>query len=215
MRVFDLLIFDMDGVLVNTSPCHRRAYQDLWEKIGIAGPPYEVIVGKTTSEVVDEFTKDLRPSTKQKSEWVEFKQMAARTYLSTDNISYSDSASCLATLAACGIPTALGTSASRYNTDMIVDRLGFADFFGIVVTAEDVTAGKPSPDIFLRAIARSGASPERTLVVEDSAAGLKAAAAAKTYAASVRTGEKIADPKFIGSFSNLNELLLEIGIAQV
>lgn len=213
MRGFDLLIFDMDGVLVNTTPCHERAYQDLWREIGIEGPPYETIAGRRTSEVVDELTTALGPSAEQKSKWVHFKQMRAREYLATEDISYSDTAQCLSTLASRGVPLALGTSASRGNTEMILKRLGFGNFFSIIVTAGDVKEGKPSPEIYLRVIARAGVSAERVLVIEDSAAGLQAGAAAQAYVASVRTGEKIDDPKFVGSFSNLSELLPAIGIA--
>lgn len=212
MHGFDLLIFDMDGVLVNTTPCHERAYQDLWCEIGIEGPPYQMIAGRKTSEVVREFTKSLKPSAEQESAWVHFKQMRAREYLSTEDISYSDSALCLSTLAACGLPAALGTSASRDNTLMILKRLGFVNFFPIVVTAEDVTQGKPSPEIYLSVIARARVQPERVLVIEDSVAGLQAGAAANAYVASIRTGERIDDPRFIGSFSDLRELLPGIGI---
>jgi beta-phosphoglucomutase-like phosphatase (HAD superfamily) len=212
MRRFDLLIFDMDGVLANTSPCHERAYQDLWREIGIEGPPYHTIAGRKTSDVVGEFSEALKSSAEQKTSWVLFKQMRAREYLSTQDIFYSDSAVSLSSLAECGVPTALGTSASRENTEMILNRLGFASFFPIIVTAEDVTQGKPSPEIYLNVIARAGVQPERVLVIEDSIAGLQAGVAAGASVASVRSGEKLDDPNFIGSFSDLCELLPALGI---
>ncbi len=212
MHRFDLLIFDMDGVLVDTSPCHRRAYRDLWRKIGIEGPQYEVIAGRKTSEVVVEFTKELKPSAAQIYEWVLFKQLQARKYLSIEVITYPDSFSCLLTLARHKILMALGTAASHTTAHIVLSRLDIGNFFSIIVTAEDVENGKPAPEIYLRIIAEAAVSPCKTLVIEDSSSGLEAAIASKAYVASVRTGKKIKDPRFVGTFSDLDELLLGIGI---
>ncbi|MGH9900852.1 MAG: HAD family hydrolase [Pyrinomonadaceae bacterium] len=212
MFVFGLIIFDMDGVLVNTSPCHGRAYDDLWRKLGIEGPPYDEIAGRRTGEVVVERTRNLKPAAAQVSEWVLFKQKRAREYLCTEDISYADTAPCLVALESRGVPAALGTSASRANTELILDRLGLARFFRVVVTGEDVREGKPSPEIYLSVMERAGMSANETLVVEDSASGLEAAIAAGARAASVRTGERIDSPKFIGAFPDLRRLMNELGI---
>ncbi|MGH8064819.1 MAG: HAD family hydrolase [Candidatus Entotheonellia bacterium] len=190
----DLLIFDLDGVLVDTSPCHRRAYEDLWHQLGIEGPSYETIAGRKTSEVVVELTAHLKPSAAQIREWTLFKQLQARQYLTTEAITYSDSAPCLAALARHRVRLALGTAASRATTD------------------EDVSVGKPSPEAYLKLMARAAASPAHTVIVEDSRAGIMAAVASKAYVAVVRTGRTVHHPRFIGSFADLHGLLDKIGI---
>jgi HAD superfamily hydrolase (TIGR01509 family) len=209
---FDLFIFDMDGVLADTSPCHRRAYEDLWRKIGIQGPNYETIAGRKTCEVIKEFTAELKPSPEQIREWILFKQLQARQYFSTEAIAYPDSIPALTVLSKTKACIALGTSASRESMQMILNRLGIIDFFSIRVTGDDVKNGKPSPEIYVKIIEQARISPSKTLIVEDSSSGLEAAIASKAYAASVRTGKKIESPRFIGSFSNLYELLSESGI---
>ncbi|HWP48984.1 MAG TPA: HAD family phosphatase [Candidatus Limnocylindrales bacterium] len=209
---FDLFIFDMDGVLADTSPCHRRAYEDLWRRIGIRGPEYETIAGRKTCDVIKEFTAGLKPSPEQIQEWILFKQLQARRYFSAEVITYPDTVRALTTLAKYKARLALGTSASRDSTRMILNRLGISDLFSILVTGDDVKHGKPSPEIYLKIIQKAEISPHKTLIVEDSPSGLEAAIASTAYAASVRTGKKIEHPKFIGSFSDLCELLSKSGI---
>ncbi|MHC4594401.1 MAG: HAD family hydrolase [Planctomycetota bacterium] len=210
---FDLLIFDMDGVLADTSACHRRAYGDLWRKIGIEGVQYETIAGRNTSEVVEEFTARLRPPAAQIHEWIFFKQSKAREYLSTEAIVYADTALCLAAVARSGIRMALGTGASRNATNIVLSRLGIGHFFQTIVTAEDVKNGKPLPDIYLRVMELTSMNPAKTLIIEDSPAGLEAATESEAYVASVRRGKKIDHPKFIGHFSNLLGLIKKLGIS--
>src|SRR5262245_9533967 len=212
MNDFELFIFDLDGVLVNTTPSHARAYDDLWRKLGIEGPPYGQIAGRKTSEVVAEATTEMKPSEAQIREWVGFKKIRARQRILTDEIVYSDSLSSLTALTREKVTLALGTGASRETTDIVLRRLGLTGFFSIVVTAEDVTEGKPSPECYQNIIARAALSPGKTLVLEDSSAGLAAALAAEAYAASVRSGEKAQHPRFIGSFADLTALLLNLRI---
>ena len=69
---------------------------------------------------------------------------------------------------------------------MILDRLGWADYFATVVTGEDAPRGKPAPDLFLLAAARLAAPPAECFVLEDTPAGLAAAAAAGMQSFDVR-----------------------------
>jgi beta-phosphoglucomutase-like phosphatase (HAD superfamily) len=82
--------------------------------------------------------------------------------------------------------------------------------FPVLVTSEDVARGKPAPDTYRLALERSGSTAEQTLVVEDSIAGLEAAAAAGTWSAAVRTHCQFADPRFLGNYPDLRALLMAI-----
>jgi HAD superfamily hydrolase (TIGR01509 family) len=183
----------------------------LWRAIGVKGPAYEAIAGRRTKDVVEEITVDLAPSQAQIQEWVLFKQRQARGYLANEPIAYCDSAPCLEMLAQHNVPLALGTAASRDTTELVLGRLGLIHLFSIIVTAEDVKNGKPSPEIYQRIIAKVAVCPGKTIIVEDSLSGLEAAVRAQAYVASVRTGTRVAAPTFMGSFVNLHELLSEIG----
>jgi len=213
MSQYAFLIFDMDGVIVDTARCHNRAYEDLWQEIGVDGPDYKSIAGRKTEDVVAEFTAGLNPSEVQIAHWVSFKQIRARKYVSTEPIDFADTIPCLKAVARSGIRMAVGTTASRDTANLVLNRTGLADLFCRIATAEDVSNGKPAPEIYVHLMLGANMKPNQTLIIEDSASGLKAAIASEAYVASVRTGKKVDDPRFVGSFSDLSELVKEIGIS--
>lgn len=216
MTDFDLLIFDMDGVLVDTTECHRRAYDDLWRLVGVTGQAYEQIAGRKTVEVVVEMTAALNPTTEQIAEWVAFKQRRARQYLKTEKIVFHDSLECLGRLArqGGGLRLGIGTGASRETTAMVLGRFGWGETFSVIVTGDDVAAGKPAPEVYLSAMERAGVAPHRTLIIEDSQSGLSAAVASRAYSASVRSGVKSDHERFIGSFPDVRSLLAKLSYSE-
>jgi len=210
MHRFDLVIFDLDGVLADTTPCHSRAYDDLWRYLGIQGPPYASIAGRKTREVVRECTAAMAPTAAQILAWTRFKQGRARAYLATEDVGFPDSRACLETMTRHGARLAVGTGASRTSAHLILKRLHLFDFFSPIVTAEDVKHGKPAPDVYLKVMADAGADPARTLIIEDSPSGLEAALTSAAYAAAVRTGIQDDRPRFLGSFPGLRAVLDEL-----
>ena len=70
---------------------------------------------------------------------------------------------------------AIASSAPRENIDAVLTVIGLASFFQAIVSAEDVTLGKPDPQVFLTAAARLGSAPAHSIVVEDAPAGIEAA----------------------------------------
>ncbi|MEP7326466.1 MAG: HAD family phosphatase [Gemmatimonadota bacterium] len=213
MPRFPLIVFDMDGVLVDSVPCHARAYQELWTRIGEPnGPSYDKIAGVRTVQVVQETTAHRHPSDAEVAEWVKFKSDLARECLK-GLPAFPDMIPSLEKLRTAGCRFAVGTGASRATADLLLRQSRLIEFFPVVVTADDVTRGKPDPETFLQAIAKAGGDPVQSLVVEDSDAGLAAGAAAGAYTASVRSGEMIEHPRFLGSFPDVRSLtgiLLEL-----
>jgi len=203
---YDLVILDMDGVLVDTSPCHRRAYDILWSHLGIDAPPYETLAGRRTLDVVREHTASLSPRAGDLEEWVRFKQATALELIASEPIVFDDTLPAVRSLAA-RTSLALATGASRRATELVLDRSGIRPYLDAVVTAEDVNRGKPAPDCYLEAMRMLGVSPDRAVVVEDSASGLDAALGSGAWALSVRTGIGHPDPRFIGRFATLAEVV--------
>jgi HAD superfamily hydrolase (TIGR01509 family) len=76
-------------------------------------------------------------------------------------------------------PLGLASSANREIIDLVLDLAGFADAFGVTVSSEEVARGKPAPDVYVEAARRLEMLPERCAAVEDSSNGLRAAAAAR------------------------------------
>lgn len=88
-------------------------------------------------------------------------------------------------LEAAGIPKAICTSSSRRLMEAVVSRFAMGPRFAFMLTAEDITHGKPHPEIYLKAAERLGLAPEQVLVLEDSQTGCRAAAAAGTIVVAV------------------------------
>lgn len=203
---FAWVVFDLDGVLVDTSSCHSQAYADLWAEIGLEGPAYADIAGQKTVEVVARVAAALIPTEAQLRSWTAFKQERARHYIASEDIAFADTLPALRALRAAGMPLALGTGASRRTAEAVLARLDLTDFFAVVATAEDAGRGKPAPDVYEFLLRRLNADPDRALVVEDSSSGLTAALAAGAYAASVRAGHCLDHQKFIGRYADLRSL---------
>ncbi len=91
----------------------------------------------------------------------------------------------LRALEAAGIPKAIATSSARALLDACLTRFGMHRRFSFSLTAEDITRGKPDPEIYLTAAARFNLNPGELLVLEDSQNGCKAAAAAGAFAVAV------------------------------
>lgn len=83
------------------------------------------------------------------------------------------------------IPKAVATSSGRNHAEKLIGHHGLLPEFHFLVTSEDVTKGKPDPEIYFKAAARLGVSPALTLVLEDSVAGLHAAKSAGAFAVGV------------------------------
>lgn len=214
---FALVIFDLDGVLVGSDTCHARAYEETWQRLGVLGaPPYPQLAGRRTRDVVAEqlartgLGGDLDAS-------VRFKQERARHHLVTAPVVFDDTPAALVRFASAA-RLAVGTGASRETAELLLARTGARAAFETVVAAEDVTRGKPAPDVYAAVLARCAVAPERALVVEDSASGVTAALAAGAHVALVRGKPDAAaglprDPRVLGAYADLLALADALGLA--
>jgi len=204
------LVFDMDGVLVDTSASHSKAYDQLWQSLSIDGPEYSEIAGRSTKEVVAEYASHL--DAKQLHEAVVFKQTTALELLKTADISYVDTLNALQDMQAYGLPMVVATSASRASAELALTSANIAHFFLAVITAADVVRAKPAPDLFQAGISALGCSAEQALIFEDSQSGLIAAMAAGAYVIAVRDVPKldkslVDSEKFMGHFDSLQAVV--------
>lgn len=203
---FRLIVFDLDGVLADTSPLHERAYRQLWREIGVDAPPYgEALAGRPTREVIAAATGALAPSAAQLDAWTRRKQTLARELIGRGPIAFPDTPAALAVFARTA-PLAVATGASRATAETVLQRLGLADRFTRVLTAEDSERGKPAPDVYLRILAEARVPAAAALIVEDSPQGLAAAVASGAWVASVRTGAEVPGRRFLGSYRDLADL---------
>ncbi len=203
----DLVIFDLDGVLADSSGAHAAAWATLFEEIGLTAVPYDQLAGRPTLDVVRDWTRDLAPSEDQISQWVQQKQTCARQALQHATVTFADTAGAIGRLRAAGLQLSLATGASGATASLLLERAGVADAFDPIVTAEDTTRGKPHPDIYRRVLTHTGVSAERALVVEDSLSGLESARDAGTWYVSVRSGVALHGPRFCGAYPDLDRFV--------
>jgi HAD superfamily hydrolase (TIGR01509 family) len=208
---FELVIFDLDGVLVATSECHARAFAELWRRLGVEGPAYEAIAGQPTAEIVSRICAPMGLSSDEIDELVRFKQERAREHLASAPVEFPDTAPTLARLGA-NLKLAVGTGASPTTAELMLGRLGGAGRFETVVTAQDVRRGKPDPEVYEMILERCAVAPQRAVVVEDSALGLQAALGAKAHAVVVRGDARSDSPRFLGRFPDLATLADAMGV---
>jgi HAD superfamily hydrolase (TIGR01509 family) len=90
-----------------------------------------------------------------------------------------------------GVPCSIGSSTHRANIDLSLGMIGLRDFFQGIVTAEDVSHGKPDPEVFLAAASRVGRAPKRCVVFEDAHVGIQAARAGGMRVVGVATTHSI------------------------
>lgn len=212
-RDLDLVIFDLDGVLADSSAAHAAAWTALFEEIGLEPVPYETLAGRPTLDVVREWTKALQPDSDQIERWVRTKQESARQALRDAPVTFPDTAAAVRGLRAAGLRLSVGTGASAATAALLLERTGVADAITLVVTAEDTTRGKPDPEVYECVLSRAGVRPERALVVEDSLSGLESARDAGTWYASVRSGVAIPGTRYCGSHADLAALSRALGVS--
>ena len=170
------VIFDLDGVLVDSTEAHYQAWRAVCERHGVSvsRETFHTTIGTNNDLTSKVLLGDVVPASRR-AELSEEKEELYRQGL-RDNLTIIDGAPELVeNLAAAGWRLALGTSGPTANVMRVMELFPAADFLTVKVTADMVAVAKPEPDLFLKAAELSGAKPAECVVVEDSTAGLMAA----------------------------------------
>jgi HAD superfamily hydrolase (TIGR01509 family) len=177
--VFDAVVFDLDGVLVDS--------EHLWEENWVAYADGRGVrwnaedTGAVQGMSAPEWAAYLarRCGTDQTAEQVETAVVdGVVAALRAGRAPLLHGARQTITVVSDRVPIALASSAARRVIDAILDIHGLTDRFAATVSSAEVPRGKPSPDVYLAAAGRVGADPKSCLGVEDSSNGIRAAAAA-------------------------------------
>ncbi|NLZ06694.1 MAG: HAD family phosphatase [Phycisphaerae bacterium] len=181
------VIFDMDGVLVDSGWAHRQAWFDLAEAEGLEMS--DEFFCKTFGMQNDTILPMLRPgiSKPEMDRLSDCKEQRYRELVHSRPKAADGVLALLSDLKADGFRLAIGSSAPRANLDVFWGPLGLADYFQATVTKEQVVEGKPSPETFLKAAGMLSLAPQRCVVVEDALHGVQAARAAGMPVVAVTT----------------------------
>ena len=179
MTSYQAIIFDMDGVLADTEPLHAEATRRLMAAHGVTFTPGhdDNFFGLTDDEVFNQLCRRYQLDADPRSLSAAWNAEVV-SGLAVGLEPLPGVPAVLGALRARGYRLALASGSSPAIIDATLKALDLAGWFEHVVSGKEVGRGKPSPDVFLESARRLGLEPAACLVVEDSANGLTAAAAA-------------------------------------
>lgn len=179
MRNGDLpgaVIFDMDGLLVDSEPLHAEAFIKVFGEVGLKLTASEYLQAVTLGGMN---TRDLYLSLGgDRAEWdnvVLAKHQLLGLILNERGSMMPGAIELLGLIRGAQIPAAVATSARRLTLEIITDHFNLAHYFDATIAYEDALADKPDPTAFLLAAERLGAPPAQCVVLEDSPRGVLAA----------------------------------------
>ncbi len=173
------VIFDMDGVIVNSEPLHERAFYDVMNQLGYGehhGIRVADYIGRSDFELWKDFIARHRPS-QSMDELLALKRQRLIQLMAHADPIFRGLPELVAKVAA-HYPLALASGSERPFIEAVLGLKDLRRFFPVVVNAADVKHGKPAPDIFLLAARLLGAVPANCWVIEDSKPGVMAGLAA-------------------------------------
>lgn len=174
------VIFDMDGVLVDSQPYHFKADIDTMAEYGVIKDQkfYESFAGTLTADRMRTLKEMFGLDAPVEEMTIKRENMILDIMGKEDIKPVLGIPEFLRSIKEKELTTAVASSSDYKLINLILDRLKIAKYFDSVTSGSDVKRGKPSPDVFLLAAERIGIEPAECLVVEDSENGVKAAKAA-------------------------------------
>ena len=182
-------IFDWDGVIINSADLHQKSWELLAAEIKHTLPAnhFKTGFGKRNETIIGKIL-NWSEDPAQITKWGNRKEEIYREL----GIQYGidmvpGSKIFLQTLKHLGISASIGTSTERKNIEVAIAQNKLADFFSGAVGSEDVTKGKPDPEVFLKAAKLIKRKPANCVVFEDSTHGIEAAISAQMIAVGITT----------------------------
>lgn len=174
------IIFDMDGVLINSEPQHYEAYVRMLDKFGLTFPyeDYKGFIGsncaKVNKYIAENFQIHLTP------EQIDKEMMKERDVITETEgyVPVPGACECVKMLKEQGMKLAVASSSPMEDILAATEQLGIQKYFDELVSGSELANPKPAPDVFLKAIASIGLKPEECLIIEDSGNGVRAGKAA-------------------------------------
>jgi beta-phosphoglucomutase len=172
------IVFDMDGVLIDSHPVHRVAWSKFLATVGRSvsdeGLSF-ILAGRRREEILRHFLGDLPES--KIAEYGHQKDLFFEENFHDVKL-IPGVREFLESLEIAGLKSAIATSASSARTLGTLRRLGLGEKFSTIVTGDDVDVGKPDPAVYRLVSRRMNLSPEKLLVFEDAPCGVEAAKSA-------------------------------------
>ncbi len=167
------IIFDMDGVLVDNTAMHIRSFEIFFNRYGIDEAFRTEHFGRTNKAIFEQ----LMPEVVAAKGWKALSEEKEEIYRTEFGPILTPTAGLIEFLEACrreGIKCAIGSSACKENVSFVIDHLSIGKYMETWCCEDDVTLGKPDPEVYLKCSDRLGLAPEECIVFEDATAGITA-----------------------------------------
>jgi HAD superfamily hydrolase (TIGR01509 family) len=216
MSRFEAVIFDMDGVIVDSEPWHEHAFREIFRELGYGethGIDFRAYIGRSDRALWLDFMGKHRPP-HALEDLLAAKQNRLISILRREQPIFEGLPDLLERLAP-HYPLAVASGSNHPVIDEVLAMRGLRRFFPVVVSTQDVGKTKPAPDVFLEAARLLGVAAARCCVIEDSAAGVTAARAAGmeviALTNSLSRGELAGATHIVDDYAGIERLLVPPG----
>lgn len=195
MTFIRAVLFDLDGVLIDSGAAHAEAWARFAEGEGVALPPgfFAETFGLPNARILPRLFPGRSLGAAELRALGERKEAIFREVVG-DHVAWLPGAEALLeALAAAGVPRGLFSSTPRSNLDFLDDRLQLSAHLPVILSGDDVAEGKPAPDGWMALAARLGVPPAACVVLEDAPGGLRGARAAGCRAIGFATSHPAAE----------------------
>jgi HAD superfamily hydrolase (TIGR01509 family) len=173
------VIFDLDGVLMNSEVVAFKVWQELAERHGgtLDESAFQGMIGISAEETAEYVMRHAHVvfDVTEGCAWA-WQRVIER--LRDEIEPLPGSTELVRQLAECGCKLAVASNSLAYYIDICLESIGLAEYFPVRVAIDQVAQGKPAPDVYLRAAQLLSVPPGRCLAIEDSRVGVQAAASA-------------------------------------
>ena len=188
------VIFDMDGVIVDTEPVHYYAYRQHFSQLGIDVPDemYATFTGNSTKNVYQRLKEAFTLTDEVEGLVGQKRQIFNDAFDSKEDLDLLPGVGALIEdLHNKGFRLILASSSAKVTIERVFRRFGLHKYFSHIVSGEDFPRSKPDPAIFEKAASLSGVPKNECVVIEDSTAGVKAAKAAGLFCIGYKSDHSI------------------------
>ncbi len=199
LEEIDAVIYDMDGVLIDSEPFWKATEINVFKQVGIDFVKVggEKTVGLRIDEVIDYWYARYPWTNMSKEEVLRAIMNDMVRKVRTSGVSLSGVEASIAFFKEKGMKLGLASSSYHELIDTVLERLGIRDHFEVINSAEDLKHGKPHPEIYIKTAKELDVDPSRCMVIEDSLNGVISAKAAKMQVVAIPDGTHAPDQRMI------------------
>ncbi|MBU0717445.1 MAG: HAD family phosphatase [Planctomycetes bacterium] len=179
------VVFDMDGVLVDSAEPHFRSWQLLGagNAVDVSREQFSSTFGRQNNDIVPLLFGEVSPE--RLRQLSDRKEILYRDLIHAQVPIVDGAPELVRSLHAAGVAVGVGSSGPLANIRMVLEAMAIQDCISAIVSGDDVTRGKPHPEVFSLTFAKMGIDPARGVIIEDAPVGVQAARVAGAYVVAV------------------------------